>query len=448
MDKNIDISEFLLNLEKKLNLFEWELDGVYVWELIRVKMYLLLQESTSNESFGEVKKSHFFSRISILFHRITKNVIMRNPFLDRKKREVLIFESGRKYKIDRKFIDIYTWFLTQNLKKHNKRVETYETNFLYDKLSENPSDTKHIDFIKFASKILSFFFKVSFSEKNFQKISEIENAIFENLNIRINLQEMIKTECKVFLSERLLYIKLLQLKKPEQIFIVNYVDYYALIGAAKEQNIEIIELQHGLIIDTALTYHFPNNANNSLHYFPTQFYQWKGFNHNTGKLPLSPDKIVQNEVNHLSYLLQLNENTERLANVVLVVSQPFFSNLLLDFMIKNIRQMPDYLFYYKLHPMEFSTFESKENTKILSSFANVRIIKNEESVYKLLKVSSYVVGIYSTTLFEADMFQCVPVVLDIDHPYTKSLGKNSSTILIDPKEILISAIKTDKIQNI
>ena len=177
---------------------------------------------------------------------------MRNPFLDRKKREVLIFESGRKYKIDRKFIDIYTWFLTQNLKKHNKRVETYETNFLYDKLSENPSDTKHIDFIKFASKILSFFFKVSFSEKNFQKISEIENAIFENLNIRINLQEMIKTECKVFLSERLLYIKLLQLKKPDQIFIVNYVDYYALIGAAKEQNIEIIELQHGLIIDLSL----------------------------------------------------------------------------------------------------------------------------------------------------------------------------------------------------
>ncbi|KEY18822.1 hypothetical protein [Kaistella antarctica] len=440
LENKIDISNYLLKVEKKHDLLQWEINGVFVWELIRLKIYLLLQEKMADESFGDFSRVSTLKRIENQLKRIWRNAILRNPFLSRFKGDIIIFESGRKYMIDDIYADIYTYFLCQDFRKQNISFERFETNFKYDLNNEKSSKYHHIDGIKLISKGISNFIKLVFSQNDIDLIKKIEKDICDHLEINIDLKEIITTEYKIFKSEKITYLKLLWLKLPKQIFLVNYSDYAALISAAKDLNIETVELQHGLIIKEALTYHFPNSEENKMKYFPSKFYEWKDFKHNTGKLPLGKDYIISNPHNHLDYMKNKYRDVVRNSKTILVASQPFHSEKIKEFILKNVPLMPDYQFYYKLHPMEFDHFFDSKLAKNLNRYDNLIILKNEESIYKLLKEAKYVIGIYSTTLFEAELFGCTPIILSTENKYTSSLNDNGKSVTLNFSDNLLNSI--------
>ena len=431
-----DISNVLLELEKELNLMDWELSEVRVWELIRVKLFLMLQESQTGEKFDRSRRIGTAEKVRYMMQRIWQNDLLKNPFADRSYKEILVFESGRKYKTDGNFIDIYTGFLTMNFLQNQRTVQVYETANPSDGGSTDLQGGKHIDFIKHCSALSSRFIRIPYSEAHEYKTKKVEERITATLGIRCALRELISTSYRQFKSENFLYKILLKYKKPKEIYIVNYIDFFGLTAAAKELNITVTELQHGLILKEALTYHFPGTAEGSLAYFPDRFFVWEGFNHNTGKLPVSKENIISNPHNHLHYMVNSYKDVIKNNRAVIVASQPFQSLYLAEYILKSVPAMQDYIFYYKLHPMEFETFEKTDIAKQLSKFTNVNIIKNEESVYRLLKECRYIVGIYSTLLFEAGIFDCRPLILQTAHIFTSSLQSDETVRVLKPDEEL------------
>lgn len=435
-----NISHFLLSLEEKYDLLTWNINSVLVWEIIRIKVFLLLQEKTAAQSFGKIAPKSTCNKVINICSRILNNFILGNPFFRVFEGNIIIFESGRKYSIGELNADIYTYFIAKNLEKENIAFEFFETS-IDSKRDRNYNKTPfHIDSIKFVSKVLHKFISLSFSDDDVNLVKKLEGEIEKTLNIPMDLKHLITSEYKIFISEKIVYKKLLHLKHTKKIFLVNYSEYFSLLSAANDLKIETVELQHGLILKEAMTYHFPNSEDNKMNYFPTKFYVWKDFSYNSGKLPLSQDKIVANPHNHLEFMKNKFENIVKNPKSIVVASQPFYSLKIQDYILKNARVMTDYRFIYKLHPMEFQYFFESGQSQSLLQLKNVNFVKNEISIYQLLKESRYIIGIYSTSLFEAEMFQCIPVVLPIENAFSKSLEHNKNTIVVNENTALTNYI--------
>jgi hypothetical protein len=406
-DKKLSISDIILELERDENLFQWEIDGVFVWEIIRVNVFMYLQENSSKENYGKRKNESFLRKLISLFSRFLRNGILRNPFLYIKKKDIIILQSGRKYLFDNQYIDIYTHFIEKKFDKN--KVLTYETNHLFDHIGEKKK--VHQDFINFVSKLFSKFSKTNFHTEDIDRINKIETLLKSKTKIDIDLTSLINKDIALFKSQSFFYGKLLDFKNPKEIYFVNYVDYFALLNQAKIRNIKTVEMQHGLIIKEDLIYHFPYCKENELRYFSTDFFVWKDFSGFSGKLPLSPDHIIENDENHLVVMRKRYSNVEKENKSILVASQPFFSDYIVQYILKNAEKMPEFLFYYKIHPMQFNSFFENSEVQKLINLKNVKIISNELSIYELLSKCKFIIGIYSTSLFEAPLFKCIPLLL-------------------------------------
>lgn len=436
------IRNIIIDLETKYQLFDWKINDVYIWELIRADIFLRLEELEKNESFQENNSLNLYKKLYSFFLRFIRNGIFRNPFFRLKRGGVLIFESGRKYLHKDRYVDIYTYFLEEEIKNKKEKFQKVETNYKYDLLNGKLSNSSHIDFINFASKIHAKFINVKFSNDEEIFIDRIIKEIQLGVKISIPLKDIIISSIRYFKAQHFYYSLLLKKCKPSRVYVVNYVDYFALISVAKKLEIICIELQHGLIIEESLIYHFPNVKDGSLKYFSDIFYVWKDFNLITGKLPISEANIISNPYNHLENMRNEYKHVKTNPKVVLVASQPYYSNYILMYILKNASQMNDYKFYYKLHPMQFECFEESYLAKKVKKLNNVIVLKNEISVYSLLKEAKFTIGIFSTLLYEADMFESIPLVLvPKDLTYSKSLIDSGKAFKINEDISLLDNIK-------
>jgi methylthioribose-1-phosphate isomerase len=74
--------------------------------------------------------------------------------------------------------------------------------------------------------------------------------------------------------------------------VTNKIGTYLKALAAKDNNIIVNELQHGLAAKEAMIEHFPNTVEDSLEYFPNKYYIWGNLNMMTSKLPVSKSLFV------------------------------------------------------------------------------------------------------------------------------------------------------------
>lgn len=437
-NKSINFTQYIIDLEEKFSLFNWKSNNVHIWELIRVELFLKIQEKKNRESFGSHQNISSFQKLKMLSNRVFRNFFHGNPLFNLKKKQILVFRNHRRYPIkDDKLVDIYTHFITEKLIENGENVEIYVDNYKSQKLEK---DSINIDVFSLTGKTFKILFPIKLTKDDFILLDNIQKKIYNDLQIEIDILQIVKNKYSIFLSESKIYNFLLQLKSPNRIYLVNYSDYPALIDVAKKRNIEVIEMQHGLIIKESLIYHFPFTENNSLNYFPNKYYYWKDFKFNNAKLPLSNDNVVSNVNNHLEYMKILFKEETREEKSILIGSQPFYSENIQEFILQNLPRMKDYNFYYKLHPMEFDNFENSVFAKKLIKFENLKIIKNEESIYKLLMRCSHIVGIYSTSLFEAEMFGCIPLVLNSNSEYNSLLFTKGTARRINMSDNLRSIV--------
>lgn len=428
-----NITNIILEIEKTHNLFEWEINGVFVWEIIRTQIYskaLFHLEPPHEKTNISLKK--FEVILSKIFYKVKRylNAIVFNPFFDFVKTDVIIFESSRKVLFEGEYIDPHTKFLYDELVSDGNTISRYQSSFSYDKLSKRSLKVKHLDLIYLIS-----FFKINFTKskllsEDFKKIKLVEDCLYTEFEVAFKLRKMIQKEIKFFKSNSIFFDKLLKRKKPKEIYIVNFCDKAALISQAKEKNIKVIDIQHGLISADDVIYHYPNSKEGSLKYFPDQFYAWSKVWQEICKIPLRKENII---IYGNKYLINQSKKfncQKKNTKQILIISQPGLTQQIADFVLQNYSSFVNMEIIYKLHPSEYSVLNEYQSLLKLKNMPNVSFASKLIDLYELFAKVEFVGGVCSVALIEAITFNCKILLFDLPGVEMMEPFINDTTIKI------------------
>jgi len=410
-----DITSKIIEIENREKLFEWKVNNVYIWEIIRYKIYAAAV-NVSFESGARANKTPFLKSLISKIGKKTDqyfNALLNNPFFNKEKVDVLVIESSRKLKFENEYIDPYTKFTCDELKQAGVKHLKFQSSYVYDKLVKKDDLTKHLDLINILSGYASVFIKLDLKETDRIKTESIETLLKNELGVSLNLLELVKGDIKKFKSNSWFYKRLLKSKAPREIYIVNFCDKPALIACAKEQQITVIDIQHGLISSHDIIYNYPNVSEGSLHYFPDKFYIWSDVWKEAGKLPLTDSNIVVYGNKFLEKQVELFRKVVKQPKQTIIISQPGLTQKIARTVLENYEAFQSFNVLYKLHPNEYATFESYPEYKELKAKSNLSFVGWNEDLYKLLAESTHVVGVGSTVLVEALSFNCKVLVLNL-----------------------------------
>jgi hypothetical protein len=407
-----DVTKKIIEIETEENLFDLKIEEVYVWELIRVKIYLILvnhyfekNESISNK---QTNIQNYRVKLSKLISKLYKNcyLIFKYPYFPSRNVDSLVFESSRKILFNNEYIDPYTKFYVDELIQSNKTVVRYQSSYKYDRLQKK-NKNKSIELIFLLSETNNCSSKNKFLEHIENKIEELNKKFYEVFNYDLNLSSLIKNKLNQFKKRKRFFYKLLKKTNPKEIYIVNFCDKSALISASKELEIKIIDIQHGLISSDDIIYHYSDEQKNKLHYFPDYFYAWDKIWKEICGIPLSEDKI---KIIGNKYLEARKSNFNHITKepkTIVIISQPGLTQQIAETTIEYIEIFKNYNVIYKLHPSEFAIQDQFDGLTKLKQLPFVNFASQHDDLYYLFSLSTFVLGVYSTALIEAIEFNCI-----------------------------------------
>lgn len=432
MDKGVFTLNDLINFEQKYKLFDKKINNVYFWILIRKKVLDILQQNFEPKIY-----SRKISKINIIINLLKNDLFssLKNAKKKKFNKETLIIASSRKHQLDKSNIDIYTHYLKIHLKKQNLDYICVDASKDIQKLSERWILASNQTLLS-----LSLYFPMLFFNQNdYLLIKKIEDSFFYTFNLKIELILIIKKAIMNFRIKRKYYRYFFSRNKFKRVFIVCSYCNYAILSAAKDYNIKIIELQHGVISNNAVGYHFHENQN--VPYFPNEIYLFSKFWINSANFPIPSSNL---KVFGFPYFEQIIkslhiQNTEEISFDFLFISQPTIGIDLLTIAIELSKSHNSLRIGFKLHPRDelasyknyFETFDNVVN--------NLTILEhNKYDSYNLVYNSKVIIGIYSTLLFEAIAMSKKTILLKTNDNFMldKKFHSLFFKIISNPDEII------------
>jgi len=333
-----------------------------------------------------------------------------------------------------------------------------QDNFL---IIENPVNDFHYSIKQCKAKnivSLRFFQILSYalSKLNLKNISldyeskEILSKISRELNVDVNYKKILKN----FFAYVKVFKVFFSYLKPEIIFINCYYSlaHMAAIYVAKNMKIKTVELQHGIINDKHLAYNFVKNFGNDL--FPDYLFVYgkffKNFFHDKNYFINSenvysvgyyyPEKLKEeNEFNALKSILDIKSNNS-FHKIIVISSQITIEEELMNFMLNVAKRDPEnlYVFRPRIIYKNYNT-DNKPHNFYLS-------LKEEEDIYRLLKIADIHVTVYSTVCLESLYFGVPNIMVNIRNLAKLSFGDilkdERHTVYVETEEDFLSVINS------
>ncbi len=442
-----ELIDKFLKIEEKNNLFNLKINKVKFWPYIRFDVYTSLMENyglfNRNISY-DAKFSH-----SLNLSELIKRITIRNQFFLHNK-EILIFSSFGKIKENQYYKCAYTDLISQNLDN-----TYYVFDFDYDGIFYFPRNVLGLKYSNintyklFCRKRDRVSFEGSMIEENIYSIME-QN--FEK-PLTIKQKKRINEILIYLLNERSYLISYFRfiLKKinPKIVMIVCYYNFQMMIlcEVAKQLNIPVVELQHGVIGKEHISYNFLKKR--KLRSFPDYIFTFSQYDKKITRFPIDLDKIYtvgypEMEKKIIKYKkLDLKTGKKK---KILFISQTIRQIFEYAVELSKRIDLEKFEIIIKLHPREFGNWR-KEFGKILSGASVTIISDSNKDIYYYLAQADYVVGIFSTVLLEATMFDTnIIVIKEASYTYMKRLYENDMAVLIDSidklEQIVTNNIRT------
>ena len=151
------------------------------------------------------------------------------------------------------------------------------------------------------------------------------------------------------------------------IFVVVAYENQAVVAAAKDLGIKVIELQHGTISDYHLGYSYPlkTRLDGEIKYFPDQILTFGDYWINEDNCPISKEDIIPIGFPYFEAQSKDYMNIQPDEHQILFISQGVIGKYLSKLAYQLADKSKDFKIIYKLHPGEYETW--KENYPELSS---------------------------------------------------------------------------------
>lgn len=417
-----ELNDKFFEIEKKFNLFEVEIDGIYFWKLIRINLFNEILAAYGHYNRRDRKRQGFFNS----YYRLILNAWKFSVFNSKNKVDIVFFENPRKVQITQNdYIDPYTHFYIKKL-LFSKKIEILDEGFNglhYEPTTKFRKFTESIWFDLIYKNYIKFF-NVKFTDSENKLIEHLSEIVNLNFQLTISLKKITSLELQKFRLQFVKYSTYFKQRCPSQIYLVCSYGKEGLIHAAKSLGIEVIELQHGLISEYHKGYSYQGKS--EIKYFPDKILLFGDYWNDSSSLPLKTNSISVVGYEYFNKMASKYFQKEKRLKTVLVISQPSLGNSLLVKTIELANENKNYHFIFRLHPKERTTFLKYQYT--LSE--EIRRLKNfefdfcEKIIYESLASVEYLIGVSSTSVFEALAFDIKIILINI-------AASNSMSFLID-----------------
>lgn len=426
-----EVRNLFIKIENKYEVYTLEKGGVFFWKLIRFELF-----DNIIRSLGLINEGHplgfsdKIKRLGLLLLYSIKN-IGRKKYIQ--KSDILLLTHGRKQYYNGKYVDIYLHDVMQSNLNSGKSTFVIDRPDHYGK-HYDANYSNMIYFERFAHILREIFYEFPLRNNKDKDETSIIKKINQDLNdtfcIKIDLVDLICKRVFRFNLEKKYFDNILDKVKPKKIYLVVSYGKEELISSARERGIKVAELQHGVISKYHMGYYFPFDF--SIPYFPNELILFGEYWKDSVEFPRGTNLVVQ----HFSLLSKKEEcdfNAHK-SDAILFISQASIGDKL-SRVATSFANNNEVECYYKLHPSEFGNWKSKY-PELAESADKERIvvIKNEKSIYELFGICNYVVGVYSTAIYESLMHGCKTFLVNIEgYQYMDYLIQNGYVRLLTDK---------------
>ncbi|WP_338729858.1 hypothetical protein [Haladaptatus sp. DJG-WS-42] len=440
MTNSQEFHDTFCDIEIETGLFEIEADGVNIWERIRFPVYREIQNDvlnfgTSHDSIA-FDVSDYARGLSLFF----RNTIYRNPFFAGKHDIIVWGHPRRKQREDGKWWDIYCDPLYEEC---NLDVSHFEQSYQNQHLSPaRTNNLRYLDLIEYAGTFLRKSGLVDYSlSKGVEKIlREAEESFRDRFNVEIDLVSRAEYTLSNRRSTNWLYKRLIERIDPEMAVVVVSYGKENFIEICKNNQIPVVELQHGVIHPQHVGYSYPKEYTKET--FPDYLLTFGDFWKDTVDLTIPDNKVISVGYPFLEESIAQYDEIES-TEQLLFISQGTIGEHLSRLAVE-VDQHPefDWDIVYKLHPGEYERWEDAYPWLLE---ANFKIVDSQEpQLYKLFSESSAQIGVGSTAVFEGLAFGLETFVYECSgSEILQPLVDDGSAKLISSADELVLALEEE-----
>lgn len=440
--------KYFNEIEKKYGLYKDCISGINYWVYSRFDIWnyiLSIQDKnigkTQNQPSGILSKIK--AAMKILFNLVFGNRI-RNKDVD-----VVFLVHERKVKVN----GVYECKYTEALKKFCEKYYVFERPYEMGHLK--PTDTKnliYLDGIAIKGNMNYYIVRYLCGKRYKQLVTKVEHRLMRPLKELENayqisidtkhVAQMITKRILICRGKYKAYEKVFSKIHPKLIIeLVHYnMDSMIINEIAKREGIRTVELQHGNIYDSHISYQY--NSDEEIKQLPDEIWllsdYWKPVIH----MPIDEQYLIPVGFPYFeSRIEEYKKKYEKQPGkkTVLFISQGTIGKQLSEFAAAFAEQCENgtYRILYKLHPGEISIW--KEQYIALKMTKNIEVIESRGiDLYQLFAQSDVQVGVYSTALYEGIGFGLDTYICDM--PYAEEMNKlyqsDYASLVHTPQELL------------
>jgi hypothetical protein len=423
------------HVEREYGLLDFEVDGVKVWQYMRMPVYYYIAERIGVFLAPHVQKSGRLSKVTKAC-RYLAGALFHNPFFRRGQVEQVVIEHPRSVRLAGDEVDIYSHFYVRDLQRLGisyLRLDRADLGSSHRKAYDTARS--FIDIFPVLVKLAGLFRRTRLTEEQRGTLRAVSERLSRELGVSLDLEALLRPAVLKFRVNYRLYLALFRRLKPKRLVVVVSYAYGDAIRAAKDLGIEVLEIQHGTFSRYHLGYSYPDREV-APDYFPDIFLAWGSFWRDMGVLPLPPSAIQVAGFPYFHGLKNRHAQVEKNARRVVVLSQGALGAKIAEQVYALREVLSDFEIVYKLHPGEFARWQEYEPLRKLAEKPNVRIAK-EDNLYELLAGAGYQIGVFSTAVYEGIGFGCQTLLLDLPGvEYMADLvDQGLATLVRDPDEL-------------
>jgi hypothetical protein len=214
----------------------------------------------------------------------------------------------------------------------------------------------------------------------------------------------------------------------KHLYVVNAYSETAIVLGAKQAGVKVHEIQHGFITKLHAAYSYPKRLGmrRKVSNAPDSILLWGAFWGDDVPFAAGVEPIVTGPTAAFSeYRAKVQRENRIVAKQVLFTSQGAIATQLLTAAIKTAVAMPDHKIIYRLHPNENLEDYAELAKQVLAATgagnttnsdampANFGFSHRDPIFLDLVSQSEYLVGAFSTTLYEGLALGCKVLVLPL-----------------------------------
>lgn len=400
--------DFFLKVEKKYKLNQIKVWDMSPWTYRRMRLWnydicvdsYKLHDKTIKAQKHDLK---FFFSVIIDFFSMLKNSSVA------KKHDVLVLSHNRRVFREGFYECLYTDRIMNN---HFDSIFLEGPNEFHHFFPVYSKEILYSDIILIKAHIKSILYKMlmpikykkeinRLSQLMYAPISDLKQYYSWSADVRTLAKNLVDTAlvCKY---EKKYYRNLLKTIDPKLIVEVVYYNRKNMLfnELAKEMNIITIELQHGTMYREHAAYQF--DIDYQPDQLPDYIFLFSDYWKKTINMPIDDSHLVVTGFPEFDRNLRADKKSEnddkRL--IILFISQGTIGKELAECAVaaSSMLDHSKYRIVYKLHPDEYETW--KCDLPMLKT-PDIEVIDSRKiSIYDYFQISSYMVGAYSTAIFE------------------------------------------------